>query len=79
MSTTLYSWPGNPRGNACRIAAEMAGVEYEFKWTNFQDIKTPEFLFKHPLGKVPFLETPRGSLFETNTILRYFARITTKR
>jgi len=31
------------------------------------------------LGKIPLLETPEGSIFETNAILRYFARASTKR
>jgi len=31
-------------------------------------------LAKHPLGKVPLLETPEGSLTETHAILNYFGK-----
>jgi elongation factor 1-gamma len=79
MSHTLYQFPGNPRGNVCRIVADMAGVPVNFVWTDFAGTKAPEYLAKHSLGRIPFLETPQGTLFETNTILRYFARISTKR
>jgi elongation factor 1-gamma len=36
--------------------------------------KTPEFLAKFPLGKVPAAETADGPLFESNAIARYVAR-----
>eukprot|EP00929_Paragymnodinium_shiwhaense_P053306 TRINITY_DN26677_c0_g1_i1.p2 TRINITY_DN26677_c0_g1~~TRINITY_DN26677_c0_g1_i1.p2 ORF type:complete len:434 (+),score=136.87 TRINITY_DN26677_c0_g1_i1:91-1302(+) len=35
----------------------------------------PEFLAKNPLGKVPVLETDSGSIFESNAIARYVARL----
>lgn len=79
MSHTLYSFPGNPRGNVTQILADMAGVPTKFVWTNLQDAKGAEFTAKHALGKIPLLETPEGSIFETNSILRYFARASTKR
>lgn len=79
MSHTVYSFPGNPRGNVCQILADMAGIPTKFVWTNLQDAKAPEYTAKHPLGKIPLLETPEGSIFETNAILRYFARASTKR
>lgn len=30
MSTKIYSWHGNPRGDIVRIAADFAKVDYEF-------------------------------------------------
>lgn len=33
-----------------------------------------EILKLNPFGKVPVLETPEGSIFESNAILRYLAR-----
>eukprot|EP01103_Thecamoeba_quadrilineata_P006012 TRINITY_DN15751_c0_g1_i1.p1 TRINITY_DN15751_c0_g1~~TRINITY_DN15751_c0_g1_i1.p1 ORF type:complete len:440 (+),score=110.22 TRINITY_DN15751_c0_g1_i1:127-1320(+) len=38
------------------------------------DNKTPEFLAKNPLGKVPVLETDEGSIYESNAIARHLAR-----
>jgi elongation factor 1-gamma len=40
-----------------------------------KDNKTPEFLAKNPLGKVPVLETSHGCIFESNAIARYVARL----
>lgn len=74
MSHKIYSWHGNPRGDICRVAAEFAKVEYEFVNTPFAELKNTEYLAKHPLGKVPLLETPEGTLFETHAILKYFGR-----
>ncbi len=37
--------------------------------------KTDAFKAKNPLGKVPVLETPHGSLFESGAIARYVARL----
>jgi elongation factor 1-gamma len=36
--------------------------------------KSAEYFKKHPLGKVPTLETPEGSIYESAAILRYLAR-----
>lgn len=41
----------------------------------YEDTKKPEHLARHPLGKVPALETADGPLFESNAILRYLARL----
>lgn len=35
------------------------------------DNKTPEYLKKNPLGKVPVLDTPQGAIWESNAIARY--------
>ena len=37
--------------------------------------KTPEFLAKFPLGKVPALETPQGPIYESNAIMAYVANM----
>eukprot|EP00178_Gracilaria_changii_P012592 TRINITY_DN3563_c0_g1_i1.p1 TRINITY_DN3563_c0_g1~~TRINITY_DN3563_c0_g1_i1.p1 ORF type:complete len:160 (-),score=22.21 TRINITY_DN3563_c0_g1_i1:659-1138(-) len=38
------------------------------------ETKTPEHLKRHPLGKIPVLETPEGCIFESHAIIRYLAR-----
>jgi elongation factor 1-gamma len=57
------------------IAAEYNGIEIEIPDFTSVDTKSPEFLEKSPLGRVPVLETPRGSIFESNAIARYVARM----
>lgn len=39
------------------------------------DLKDKKFLAKTPTGKVPVLETPEGTIFESGAIARYVARL----
>ncbi|XP_020273297.1 elongation factor 1-gamma 2-like [Asparagus officinalis] len=77
MALVLHS--GSPNKNAWKglIAAEYCGVQVELV-KDFQmgvSNKTPEFIKMNPLGKVPVLETPDGSVFESNAIARYVTRL----
>jgi elongation factor 1-gamma len=76
MPYKIYSVPNNPRAWKGLIAAKYAGIEVETT-PDFKmgvDNKTPEFLAKNPLGKIPVLETDDGFIFESNTIARHFAK-----
>ncbi|XP_043931602.1 elongation factor 1-gamma [Protopterus annectens] len=74
---TLYTYPENWRAFKALIAAQYSGAkitvhctppEFHFGQTN----KTPEFLKKFPLGKVPAFEGDDGFLvFESNAIAYY--------
>jgi elongation factor 1-gamma len=75
-SHTLYTDAGNFRAFKVLIAAEYNGVEIAIPdFTVGTDNVTPAFLKKSPLGRVPVLDTPQGSLFESNAIARYVARL----
>nr|PNR30860.1 hypothetical protein PHYPA_027176 [Physcomitrium patens] len=60
--------------NACKslIAAEYVGFKLEttpgFELT---DTISPEYLKMNPMGKAPVLETPEGSISESNAIAHY--------
>lgn len=73
----IYSYPHNFKVAKAQIAAAIAGFEIEAPAHKFpEDNHSDAFKKKHnPLGKVPVLETPHGSLFEANAILRYVARL----
>jgi len=78
-SGTLYTYPENFRAFKAQIAARYSGgnlkvvsgpPEFQFGETN----KSPEFLKKFPLGKVPAFESNNGvTLFESNAIAYYMA------
>eukprot|EP01034_Spumella_vulgaris_P026549 gene26549-33147_t len=72
----LFTDAGNFRAFKILIAAEYNGVEVEVpEFKVGTDNKTTEFLAKSPLGRVPVLETSTGSIFESNAIARFVARI----
>ncbi|KAL9264563.1 Elongation factor 1-gamma 3-like protein, partial [Drosera capensis] len=59
------------------IAAEYTGVDVKMA-ENFEmgvSNKTLEFVKMNPLGKVPVLSTPDGSVFESNAIARYVSHL----
>ena len=56
------------------IAAAYANIKCEFVDTKASDAKKPELVVRNPNGKLPILDTPNGPVYESNAILRYFAR-----
>lgn len=75
MSYKLYS-PQNQitAGTKVEILANFINIPVQVERIPFDQIKSAEYLQKHPLGKVPTLETPEGCIYESNTIMRYLAR-----
>jgi elongation factor 1-gamma len=79
MALKIYSYPQNSRVFKAQIAGKYAGVPIETPAFKFpEDLHTPAFLAKNPLAKVPVLETPEGSIFESNAIMRYVGRKDTR-
>jgi elongation factor 1-gamma len=77
MAHTIHTYPNNPRVWKALIANEFVGAPIKYTVVEVkmgEANKTPAFLAKNPLGKVPVLETPQGSIFESNAIARYAAR-----
>ena len=74
MSHTLFTDEGNFRALKVLVAAEYTDVEIDVpKFKVGTDNKTAAFLAKSPLGRVPVLTTPKGSIFESGAIARYVA------
>jgi len=72
----LHSYVGNFRAFKELIAAEYNGIDIDIpKFEMLVDNKKPEFLAMSPQGRVPVLETPSGSICESNSIARYIARM----
>lgn len=76
MSYTLYTDPGNFRAFKILIAAEYNCVDIAVPdFVVGVDNTSEEFTKKSPLSRVPVLDTPKGSLFESNAIARYVAKL----
>ena len=71
----LYGFPASSRCTAAAVALDACGVQYETQWISFEESKSEKILKLNPQGKVPILETPEGSIYETVAIIRHAARL----
>ncbi|KAJ1324730.1 elongation factor 1-gamma [Microdochium nivale] len=72
----IYSYPGSWRVERAQVAGAFNGLEvpYADDFTMSKTNKTPEFLAKFPLGKVPAFESAKGvCITESSAIARYVA------
>jgi glutathione S-transferase len=69
MMLTLHGFDVSNYYNMIKLALAYKGIEYT-KNTVYPN-QRPEFLALSPMGKVPALETPQGTLCETSVILEY--------
>ena len=67
---TLYHVPLS-RSLRVRWLLEELGLPYELATRSFAELKRPEHLALHPLGKVPVLSDGDLVLFESGAILQY--------
>ncbi|KAJ5552038.1 hypothetical protein N7535_000015 [Penicillium sp. DV-2018c] len=72
---TLYSYMPSPRVMKAQAAANLNGLELSIpEFAMGKTNRTPEFLEKFPLGKVPAFEAVDGTtLFESDAITQYIA------
>jgi glutathione S-transferase len=67
---TLYHAPFS-RSLRVRWLLEELGLEYRLETRSFPELKRPEHLALHPLGKVPALTDGEIVLFESGAILQH--------
>ncbi|WP_404477044.1 glutathione S-transferase family protein [Novosphingobium sp. BL-52-GroH] len=65
----LHGYPVSNYFNAARAALMEAGVAFEIEATRASQEEA--FLGRSAMGKIPYLETPQGSIAETVAILEY--------
>jgi glutathione S-transferase len=73
---TLYSQQASGNAYKARLLMAQLGIAFRIVEMNTYDgsTRTPEFLVKNPIGKVPLLEFPDGRrLAESNAILLHLA------
>lgn len=61
-------------GTKVEVVAKFLGIDLELNRIPPTEWKGAEHLKRHPLGKVPVLETPEGCIFESLSIIRFLAR-----
>ncbi|CAI7638783.1 hypothetical protein N7533_010377 [Penicillium manginii] len=72
---TIYSYSPSPRVMKTQAAANINGLELSIpEFTMGVTNKTPDFVSKFPLGKVPAFEAADGTvIFESDAIAQYVA------
>ena len=71
-SIKIYGLRGSLRTRSVLATLEELGLPYDFVSTDFEKMKTQEFLVKQPWGKVPVLEDGSNfQLYESRAIIRY--------
>lgn len=70
---TVYGIPQSTYVRTVRLLLEEAGAEYDLKPVDIfsGETKSPEYLAKHPFGKVPTVEIDGETIYETVAITPY--------
>ena len=74
---TIYGTKLSNRVQKVMMTAELLGYEYTIKEVDIAkgETQTPEYLAKHPAGKVPVFEDEDGFvLFESNAMSKYLVK-----
>lgn len=72
MTLRLYHAPGS-RSARVRWLLEEIGADYELSVVTREERSSDEHRRRHPLGRVPALETDEGTLFETAALCLHLA------
>lgn len=69
--TKVYGIPGSPFLRSVEIGLREKGVDYVLKPIAPGEHKQPEYLARHPFGRIPVFEHDGFTIYETQAILRY--------
>jgi glutathione S-transferase len=67
----VYGIPGSPFLRSVEITLKEKGVDYQFHPLVPGEHKQPEYLSRHPFGRIPAFEQDGFRLYETQAIIRY--------
>ena len=75
MTFILHGMARSPRVRATLVAMIECGAPHRFEPMAIGDNRAAAHLARHPFGRVPVLEHGDFTLYETQAILRYVARL----
>jgi len=67
----VYGIPGSPFLRSVEIALHEKGLDYELHAIAPGEHKQPDYLARHPFGRIPAFEHDGFAVYETQAILRY--------
>jgi glutathione S-transferase len=68
---SVYGVPGSPFLRSVQLCLEEKGAPYRLHALRPGESKAPEYLARHPFGRIPVFEHGDFRLYETQAILRY--------
>ena len=68
---TVYGIPGSPFLRSVEITLHEKGFDYQLQAIAPGEHKQPEYLARHPFGRIPAFEHDGFRLYETQAIIRY--------
>lgn len=71
----VHGIPGSPFLRAVEVALREKGVPYQVRAMAPGEHKSPEYLQRHPFGRIPAFEHGDFRLYETQAILRYIDEV----
>jgi glutathione S-transferase len=72
---TVFGIPGSPYVRMVLLALQEKVFPYTFVKMPFGGHKSPEYLARHPFGKIPAFEHDGFAFYETQAAIRYLERI----
>jgi glutathione S-transferase len=71
----VHGIPGSPYVRMPLLACEEKRAPYRIQAMQFGQNKTPEYLAKHPFGRIPVIEHDGFWLYESAAIIRYIDQV----
>ena len=73
MSCAIVALEGDTNSLKILVANTFLSKPLPLKVLQSDTLKKKELLIKNPTAKYPFVETDHGTIFQTNTILRFLS------
>jgi glutathione S-transferase len=67
----VYGIPGSPFLRSVEITLHEKGLDYQLNALAPGEHKQPEYLARHPFGRIPAFEHDGFAIYETQAVLRY--------
>lgn len=71
----VHGIPGSPYVRMPLLTCEEKGAPYRLEAMQFGQNRTPEYLAKHPFGRIPVIEHNGFWLYESAAIIRYIDQV----
>jgi glutathione S-transferase len=71
----VHGIPGSPYVRMPLLTCEEKGAPYRIAAMQFGQNKTPEYLARHPFGRIPVIEHDGFWLYESAAIIRYIDQV----